>query len=871
MPGIFLPTVRAASYYLMTNPLPQRPGALPASSGSSSPSFSERLVQTMPWGVMVLTRAGAITLLNAEAQRLSGISASTGLGRPLAQVLPPKLPHDLQQALHEAVTASNPVSDIYFLPHSQQWVSITTEPSEAEVLVYWQDATELEIHKHQYQDLANNLDDGIALWNKDLRLQLANTAWVAQLGQPLSAVLGKTVAEMDGPASITGSYTAHLQQAVATGQPSSHYFTISVPEGERYFQLRLIPTWQNGQVVQVLSIAHEITELKQVEGELNAINQMLVAAEEVAHTGSYEATLATMHFRFSDGMFHLFGEKPQSFTPTLELIDSRSHPDDAQAVQQVLEAAIANKTAYHYLRRIYRADGQMRQLESYGHVVCDEAGEAVKLVGQVHDVTERKQAETLLLQANLTIRHMLDGSPAAICVLEAQRDPQTGDINDFIFRGANHASEVLNQTSEACLLGHGLLEYFPGVRATFFDDYVRVVETGEPMRVDRLYSGEHYHERWFDVSVVKNGDGIIMTFLDITTRKRNEQEQAASQQLLEAIFDTTLNSLEVFRSVRDEAGQVLDFEWMLANKAAHRLLNRTDLTGKRLLVEEPAMTRSGIFERLREVVEQKQPTSFEEYYPYDGTDSWYHITATSLNDGLVVNWQDITASKQATAAMLHLQLTQQQKLANAVLDAQESERRRIAESLHNGLNQLLYATKLHLEQLTLSMPTASFTAGKSKAMELLSTAISQGRTLSHQLMPTALESFGLKAALKGICHDLSNTKLRISCSVVAFSSINKSLELALYRMAQELANNIVKHADASEAHLYLIEDEGWLELQADDNGRGFDAEKAGRQGMGLNALRDRVKLLSGELRIISSPEHGTQISIRIPCTALEVE
>ncbi|MDF7814706.1 PAS domain-containing protein [Hymenobacter sp. YC55] len=854
----------------MTNPAPKPTSVYQGLTATSSLSLFGRLVQTMPWGVLALNRLGVVTLLNAEVQRLTGLSATEAVGQLLTEVLPPDFPEDLRQTLHATATAADSVSGTFFLPHSQQWIAMTTEPGEREVLVYWQNITEVVDQKRQYQDLADNLTDGIALWGPDLRLRYANSVLVAQLNQPLLGLLGKTLTEMGAPASMSNFYTPALKQVLATGQPSDHYLAFTAPEGERHFHLRLVPDWLDGQVAQVLSIAHDITELKQAEVELRATNQFLSAAEEVARTGSYEADLKTMRFRFSDGMFHLFGEKPQSFVPTLDFIDARSYPDDAQLVRQVLDEAIANKASYHYLRRIHHADGKTRQLESHGYVVCDEAGEPIKLVGQVQDITERHEAETQLLQATQTIRHMLDGSPAAICLLEARRDEQTGQIIDFIFRGANQASEILNQKSEACLLGHGLLEYFPGVRGVFFDNYVRVVETGEPLRLDRCYTGEHYHERWFDVSAVKNGDGIILTFLDITDRKRNEQEQAASKRLLEAIFEATLNSLEVFRSVRDDTGQVVDFEWVLANKAAHRLVQRTDLTGKRLLAEEPAMKQSGVFERLRQVVEQKQSTDFEEHYPYDGNDAWYHIAAAPLNDGLVVNWQDITASKRATAAMLHLQLTQQQKLANAVLEAQESERRRIAESLHNGLNQLLYATKLHLEQLV--PPTApNFAEGKKKAMALLSDAISQGRTLSHQLMPTALETFGLKAALKGICHDLNSSKLHLSCSVVSFPSLNKSLELALYRMAQELANNVVKHADATQAHLNLVEHDGWLELQADDNGRGFDPGKARTQGMGLNALRDRVKLLGGEMTILSSPEHGTQITIRIPRTALKTE
>ncbi|UOQ68680.1 PAS domain-containing protein [Hymenobacter volaticus] len=612
----------------MTTPLPNRTGVFQVPTTASNPSLFGRLVQTMPWGVLVLNRSGVVTLINEEVQRLTGLSASHVLGQLLTEVLPLDFPEDVRRALYAVVTTEEVVSGTFFLPHSQQWIAMTTEPGEHEVLVYWQNTTEIVVQKRQYQDLADNLTDSIATWGPDLRLRYANAVLVDQLNQPLSELLGKTLGEMEGSTAMSDSYTLELEKVLVTGQPSNHTFAFTTPEGNRHVHLRLIPDCQDGQVRQVLSIAHDITELKQAEVELRATSDLLLAAEEVAHTGSYEVELKAMRLRFSDGMFRLLGEVPQSFVPTLDIMNSRSHPDDVQLVQQILDEAIANKVPYHYLRRVSRADGQMRQLESFGHVVCDEAGDAAKLIGQVRDITERYQAENQLLQATQTIRHMLDGSPAAICLLEAQRDQQTGQIIDLIFRGANHASELLNQKSEACLLGHGLLEYFPGVRTVFFDDYVRVVETGVPLRTDRFYSSEHYEDRWFDVSAVKNGDGIILTFLDITTRKRNEQEQAASQQLLEAIFEATLNSLEVFRSVRDETGQVIDFEWVLANKAAHRLLQRTDLTGKRLLVEEPAMEQIGVFERLCQVVEQRQSVDFEVFYPTDATDAWYYIAAT---------------------------------------------------------------------------------------------------------------------------------------------------------------------------------------------------------------------------------------------------
>jgi signal transduction histidine kinase len=244
------------------------------------------------------------------------------------------------------------------------------------------------------------------------------------------------------------------------------------------------------------------------------------------------------------------------------------------------------------------------------------------------------------------------------------------------------------------------------------------------------------------------------------------------------------------------------------------------------------------------------------------------VAAAPFGDGLVVTWHDITARKQATADLLRLQLAQQQQLANAVLDAQEVERRRIAESLHNGLGQLLYAAQLHLDQMLTLTDADAFASAHRKTVELLKTAISQTRTLSHELIPTILEDFGLAVALREICRDYSSPSLHLTCLADNLPPLPPGLALALYRMAQELANNIMKHAHATEATLSLASRAGWLELQARDNGRGFDTTQVPtRGGMGLKALRDRVKLLNGQFRISSSPGNGTMVNILIPQAA----
>jgi two-component system NarL family sensor kinase len=354
----------------------------------------------------------------------------------------------------------------------------------------------------------------------------------------------------------------------------------------------------------------------------------------------------------------------------------------------------------------------------------------------------------------------------------------------------------------------------------------------------------------------------------ITTEKQAEAKLRAANDLLEAVFNATLNSLEVLACVRDGAGELLDFEWILTNKAAHHLVQRTDLVGRRLLVEEPTMEASGVFERLRQVVAQQQPAEFEQYYPHEGVGEWFHIVAAPFGDGVVVNWHDITARKRASAELLRLQVSQQQQLANAVLDAQEAERRRIAESLHNGLGQLLYATKLHLEAVVLPAELPNLTKAKAKTEQMLATAIAQVRTISHQLVPIVLNDFGLAAALRDLCQTLRVPGLHLRCTVGELPPLPPSLALALYRMAQELASNLTQHAEASRAELALTERANWLELRVEDNGRGFRIDEELPPGLGLRALRDRIQLLNGKLAITSAPGQGTRVVVRVPRTAL---
>ena len=132
----------------------------------------------------------------------------------------------------------------------------------------------------------------------------------------------------------------------------------------------------------------------------------------------------------------------------------------------------------------------------------------------------------------------------------------------------------------------------------------------------------------------------------------------------------------------------------------------------------------------------------------------------------------------------------------------------------------------------------------------------------------ALEKFGLTTALQDIGNNMSTPQLRLRCQVQLDEDagpLAPPLQIALYRMAQELALNIVKHArGATRASLELETMPGWALLRAEDNGAGFAASPADSPGLGLRSIRDRVALLGGQLETGPAPAGGAYVRIRIP-------
>jgi two-component system, NarL family, sensor kinase len=216
-----------------------------------------------------------------------------------------------------------------------------------------------------------------------------------------------------------------------------------------------------------------------------------------------------------------------------------------------------------------------------------------------------------------------------------------------------------------------------------------------------------------------------------------------------------------------------------------------------------------------------------------------------------------------------LEKEQQLLATEAVLRGQVEERSRLAKDLHDGLGSILSGAKYFFtnmkDNLIISPETA---AAFERGMGMLDTSIHELRRVAHNMMPEALMKFGLDSALRDFCQSIDQSgaiQLTYLSYNIDESTIPEARAAAIYRIVQELTNNVLKHAEAQTALVQVIRKENALSIAVEDDGKGFDISALpGSEGIGYLNLKNRVAWLSGTIDIQSETGKGTSVNIEIP-------
>ncbi|MBI3194341.1 MAG: PAS domain S-box protein [Ignavibacteriae bacterium] len=224
---------------------------------------------------------------------------------------------------------------------------------------------------------------------------------------------------------------------------------------------------------------------------------------------------------------------------------------------------------------------------------------------------------------------------------------------------------------------------------------------------------------------------------------------------------------------------------------------------------------------------------------------------------------DVTKPKQAAALL--------REIPRKIIDAQESERRRFSRELHDGVNQILFNVKGQIETLERKAIPVLNNGIKnlSHILDPLKDAMKEIQWISRNLRPSALDDFGLGAAVRSMSEDFSS-RTRIRTQPMGFPQyrLAPELELALFRIVQESLNNIEKHSMATNVLIECRETESFLTVIISDNGVGVDMERLSTHlnsaGVGLATMKERTELIGGTFSIGSTLGKGTQIVVQTP-------
>lgn len=202
--------------------------------------------------------------------------------------------------------------------------------------------------------------------------------------------------------------------------------------------------------------------------------------------------------------------------------------------------------------------------------------------------------------------------------------------------------------------------------------------------------------------------------------------------------------------------------------------------------------------------------------------------------------------------------------AYSMLRGQDAERRRIASDIHDNIGSMLATLKIYSDLVIGKTKEAELLRLSTKINELVEDLTQSVRRISHSLDTGTLINFGLKPALEQLCEALHQSgKIKIDCIVDIEKPMNSEMSVHIYRIAQELLTNTLKHAHATKVRFEISQISDEVSIIYEDNGIGFDVSTIHTNKMGLNNINTRVHKLQGDIRIQSTPRGSTFI-IEIP-------
>ncbi|GEO03175.1 hypothetical protein AAE02nite_08390 [Adhaeribacter aerolatus] len=547
------------------------------------------------------------------------------------------------------------------------------------------------------------------------------------------------------------------------------------------------------------------------------------------------------------------GYTPQELNQMgVSLIDLILHAEDQKKIAEWEERLMRAKD-YEVIATEYRnqhKNGEWRWIHTRERVFKRDAdGKPLQIIGIAEDISDKKAAMHELRSKTRLLNGILSHLPIAVWRIDAE---------GYIREATGAGLEVYNNGLKG-LKGENYFKLFPDLSKEI--NLVLSGKTRSFLSQTEKNGEQRYKQNYFYYDLESRQ--AVGFCLDITELKRTQEQLKAQADFTLNLIDNSIDGIFAF----DQQGRVNAWNRVMEEKYP---LQRAQIVGKSLEEAAALLDLFAEVETYRQVLKgkviryQNRPSKFWNGY-LDAIVLPMFDEEQQVTGGIAF-LHDVTERVRLEQERTRLKLRRQKEILNAILETQEEERRRIAESLHNGVGQILYATKLSLEvlQSQLEKKDGEIKNQSNQISALLEEAIKETRAVSVELVPGILRDFGLQRALLELKQKLSHTRFDLYFYLEGLEKpLKKEYETAIYRIIQELLNNVIKHAAATEVHLHVTKSGRKVMITVEDNGRGFNQNDPQNllNGIGLSSIRNRVKLFNGTMNINSQPGKGTIVEI----------
>lgn len=365
----------------------------------------------------------------------------------------------------------------------------------------------------------------------------------------------------------------------------------------------------------------------------------------------------------------------------------------------------------------------------------------------------------------------------------------------------------------------------------------------------------------------KTGTPVYILILENITNKRNEKKKLEeslkrynilSMATMEGLWDWNMLTGQIYYNSNikllfgyDDAELQQGYSWWKAN------IHPED--------------KEKIMDKMNAALQISHVTTLNNEYRFACKDGSYKIITDCFSilrnsEGrafrLIVSMHDVTEQRNLQQQLAEKEIIYRRQLARTVMDTQESERRKLAEELHDNVNQLLGVVKLYIEHSIVNDKIRDGLLKKSN--EYIDKVIEELRNLSKNLAPPLLAELGLEHSLISLgeaIEEVQPVNIRVDIEHLDEARLMESHKLMLYRIVQEQLNNIVKHAHAHNVTVHIEQMEEKVLLVITDDGVGTDLTVDNGQGMGLRNIRNRIELYQGKINMDTAPGKGFVLNV----------